>query len=179
MGRNIITILFLLVAVAVFWFWTRPLLADIDGLKAEKDSYDQALSKSRELEELRNSILDKFNSISGEDRSRLFKMLPSESEVTKMLVQISDMADASGGVVLNFLDVQDSGSGVISTTKEQVGYQEMSITINTSSKYEDFLVFLSELQKSLRLIDVERIDFFAGDENFYEFNISAVAYYKN
>lgn len=178
MGRNIITLLFLIVAISVFWFWTRPLLAEIDVLKVEKDSFDQALARSRELQELRDEILDKFNSVSQDDLGRLSKMLPKDAETTKLLVQLSDMSDASGGVVLNFLDVQGMVSGV--TTKgSELGYQKADLRVNISAKYEDFLVFLTELQKSLRLIDVEQIDFFAGDENFYEFNINAKAYYKN
>jgi len=179
MGRSTITILFLLVAVSVFWFWTRPLLVEIDALKAEKDSFDQALSRSREFQELRDEILSKFNSVSQDNLNRLSKMLPREPESTKLLVQLSDMADSSGGVVLNFLDVREPRSSGAVNTKEQVGYQEVEIKANLSAKYEDFLVFLTELQKSLRLIDVEQIDFFAGETNFYEFNINAQAYYKN
>lgn len=179
MGKSIITLLFLLVAISVFWFWTRPLLAEIDVLKAEKDSFDQALARSRELQELRDDILSKFNSVSQGDLNRLSKMLPAEPESTKLLVQFSDMAQVSGGVILNFLDVQEPQSSVAPTSKEPVGYQTVSIRANLSGKYEDFLSFLAELQKSLRLIDVDQVDFFAGDTNFYEFNINAQAYYKN
>lgn len=179
MGRNIIILLFLIVAVSVFWFWTRPLLVEIDVLKAEKDSFNQALARSRELQELRDAILGKFNSISQDDLYRLSKMLPKEPEATKLLVQLSDVADASGGVILNFLDAQEMKKSGAAFLDDQIGYQEVDLNINLSAKYEDFLVFLTELQKSLRLIDVKRIDFFAGDTNFYEFNINAKAYYKN
>ncbi len=178
MGRSIITFLLLIVAVCVFWFWTRPLLAQIDTLKAERDSFNQALDKSKELQTLRDSILENYNSISQGDIDRLSKMLPAEPETAKLLVQLSDMATESGSVILNSLDAQETKNPASASLPSAVDYQEVNIRMSFSANYNDFRSFMDKIQSSLRLMDMEQIDFFAADASSYDFNINAKAYYK-
>ena len=44
--------------------------------------------------------------------------------------------------------------------------------------YKSFISFLGNLEKNLRLIEIERITFIAGDADSYEYNITANTYWK-
>lgn len=182
MSRGIITILFFATAITVFFAWTNPAFKEITELKVEKESFTRALESFRELQEMRDRILEKFNSISVEDSASLAKMVPEDSEQTELMVEISNLAQASG-VVISRLDVQPEAiiekiASFTPSSNGNLNYRKVDLDISFSSSYEGFSVFLKELQKSLRLVDINEVGFTGRGENLYEFNIKAVSYFK-
>ena len=169
--KNIISILFFIAAIAIFVMWTMPFLTEINVLRLEKDSFDNALADSRELQGLRDNLLNDYNSIPIEDLSRLYKIVPQVPEPIKLTVQLSNIAQATG-VVVNKVRVQE--------TKGSFGAvgQVVDLDMTFSASYESFRSFLSELENSLRLINVDYISFTSGDVNFYNFIVKAEAYFR-
>lgn len=194
MMKNFIGILFISSAVALFWFWTKPLLNDIDGLAAKKGTIDKALADSRRMQEMRQSVLDKYNAVSEEELSRLSKMFPEKQIIANLILETENIAGNSGVVFKSFdsskVEVEEKTQSVAkyeysggetsfaSTGKTQKPYTKVAFGVSVSASYENFLVFLKELEKSLHVIDVNSISFSSGDKNFYEFKIDADTYFK-
>jgi hypothetical protein len=178
MSKNILSLLFFGTAVAVFVLWTQPYLDELNALKAEKGHIDTALAEARKLQELNNDLLSKFNSISSEDISRLYKMIPGEPEDIKLMIWLSGAAQRTG-VIIKSLKVNEpsrSSKKLVLTPKP---YKELDLDIGFSSSYESLQFFINELEKNLRLIDIVQISFTAGETNLYEFVIKAKLYFKN
>lgn len=194
MMKNFISILFIVGAAVLFWFWTKPLLNDIDGLASKKETIDKALADSRQMQEMRQSILDKYNAISEEDLSRLSKMLPEKQIIANLILEVENVAKNSGTVFKSFdsskvaneektqsaVKYEYSGGETSSaaSNKTQKTYSKVAFGVSVSASYENFIVFLKELEKSLHMIDVNSISFSSGDKNFYEFKIDADTYFK-
>lgn len=178
MIKNLAGFLFFLAAVLLFWFWTKPTLDELDQLRAQKSAIDKALADSRELQELRDSLLEKYNSVSGESITRLEKMLPNDAEIPKLTVELENIAQRTGVVIksANATRVKTVAPD-LETSEPSIAPDEVNLELVVSSAYEGFSIFLDEIQKSLRLIDVDNIVFSAGDNNFYEFTIKAKAYW--
>jgi len=181
MARNITSLLFLLAAVGLFWFWTKPVLNTIDVLVAEKTTFDEALSNSRELQQLRDDLLVKYNSITASDLEKLSKMVPPEPRITELMVEMSDVS-RNVDVTVARLDAREStvSMGIVSlpSSDKLSDYQKVDLNIDVVASYENFITFLNEIERSLRIIDVDRISFFSNADNFYTFNISAVSYFR-
>ncbi|MDO8555099.1 MAG: type 4a pilus biogenesis protein PilO [bacterium] len=194
MMKNFISILFIVGGVVLFWFWTKPLLNDIDGLVSKKETIDKALADSRQMQEMRQSILDKYNAISEEDLSRLSKMLPEKQIIANLILEVENVAKNSGTVFKNFdsskvANEEKTQSAVkyeyaggetssAANNKTQKMYSKVAFGVSVSASYENFIVFLKELENSLHMIDVNSISFSSGDKNFYEFKIDADTYFK-
>jgi len=181
MSKTIASLLFLAAAFSLFWFWTKPFLEEVDTLVLKKEAIDKALADSRQLQGLRDSLLEQYNAVSGEDLSKISKILPRDSEISKLTVELENIA-RSNGVVLKTVKPErveqaaQSTRGIVDQEKTMKP-QRIDWDIVVSSAYGGFLGFLGEMQKSLRLIDVDNITFSAKESNFYEFTIKAKTYW--
>ncbi len=181
MIKNFSALLFFLAAIALFWFWTRPYLDEIDGLKTNQSVLQKALEDSKELQKARDVLLEKYNSITTEDLERLSKIIPSDPQTTKILVQLENVAGREGVTVKNFNSTanQSAPRQPSSQTLESVPVPDIStLDMSIAASYESMKSFLGELQKSLRVIDIDNLNFSAAEKNFYEITIKALTYFK-
>jgi Tfp pilus assembly protein PilO len=184
MTKSLITILFIIAAVVLFWFWTKPNLDAIDKLRAETTAVNKALEDATELQKLRDRLLEDYNLISQDDLLRLSKFLPRDPEVPKLTVELENISKTTGVVIKNF-----NATRVVENTRAPLTVggveslpvapkaEQIFLDVAVSAAYDGFVAFLEELQKSLRLMDVHLISFSAGEKNFYEFNIKATTYW--
>jgi len=175
MRRGVISFLFIAIAVAVFFVWTRPGLGEITELRAEKAAINDVLSDSRELQEIRDRLLTQYNSIPAADLTRLSNSLPDSAEETKLKVQVSKIAQSSG-VLLESFQTKEIATKIGTASYKQ--YDEVDLQISFTASYEALISFLQTMEKSLRLMDINEISFSAGDENSYSVSLKAKAYFK-
>jgi Tfp pilus assembly protein PilO len=192
MSRTLISILFIAAAIGIFWLRVKPLLDEIIKLRNESAAYEQAIADSKDLQDKRDKLNESYNSISVLDSERLTKMIPSDPDIPKLMVEIENITkgaglslkafDATRGAKkapqsVNIMAGERAPVGVEQVTIIEPGVVNLSLTM--SSAYEGFLVFLNEIQQSLRLIDIKDIEFSAEEINFYEFKVNADAYWIN
>ncbi|NDE67999.1 hypothetical protein EB052_00165, partial [bacterium] len=77
-----------------------------------------------------------------------------------------------------------SKSGGASTDRSVAGgtptgnpYNTMSLTFNVTGKYQDFLDFLRDLEKSLRILDTTKISLSANDTGTYDYGVELRTYW--
>ena len=177
MGKIVTSVILIFLAGMLFFWQTVPAFDEIDLLKAKRDSFNEALSYSKELIVLRNRLIADYTSISSVDMEKLLKICPAGADIPKLVMQISDMAVESGVSIENIDAVERQ---VIFDPSGAAGLgacSKIDLTISFSANYDDFSVFLAEMEKSLRLIDIEEADVFTSDTGTYNFNIKALTYY--
>lgn len=163
--RLFISIILLIAAVATVFLWGRLLWSDVQSLAAEKDAYESVLARLNSLRKTRDTLLSSYNSIPAEDLRRIKNFLPENVNSGPLIVQISNLAGSSGLLLKNIN---------ISPVEEKTA--EITISLSLSGGYGDFIGFLKNVEKSLRLIDVFQLSFSAGRDNFYDFNLEAKTY---
>lgn len=178
MIRFVVVILFLAIAVVLFFTQTKPQFNEIQALKIEKQSFDEALQYSREFQALKDDLLSRYNAISTDDLKRLDKILPSDFSSGVLITTLEDRAK-NRGLLLKKIDITEEKAG--QSESFQVGalpspFRTFGLTLVFSGPYTTFLSFLDDLEKSVRIIDVDQIDFTAGANNIIEFKIVAKTY---
>lgn len=163
--RVYISIFLLIASVAVLFLWGRLLWGDIQAFQLEKNSYESALTRLNQLRKTRDDLLASYNSIPAEDLTRIKNFLPTEINSGLLAVQLSNMTN-QGGLLLKSLSIKPP--------EERANFAVISASV--SGSYRNFSGFLSGLEKSLRLIDVSKISFSAGQEDFYDFSLEAKTY---
>ncbi len=164
MTRFIVIILFLTIAVALFITQTNPRYNETKSLKLENQSFNEALQYSRELQALRDDLLSKYNAISQEDIGRLGKIFPAESSSGELIIMLEDRVK-NRGLLMKKIDANEEKSD--QDYSESIGippppFRTINLSLSISGSYESFLAFLDDLEKNLRIIDVDQIDFAGG-----------------
>src|SRR3989344_334418 len=167
MMRFIVPILLVGAAIGLFVVYTDPAYQTVKDLSARAASYDEALDKAQELRATRDALLSKRNTFKPDDISRLERALPDNVDNIRLVIDINNIASRRGLSLKTILvgEVSDSSASrsplAAGASGDSLGSVDVGFTITAT--YEDFLAFLQDLEHSLRIVDVESIDFIAGE----------------
>lgn len=156
--KNIISIILILAAVALFMLFTSPRFARVTELSNQVAEFDSALDRSKELVSLRDALLTRYNSIPTEDVERISTMIPDSIDTVRLIIDIDALATRYG-MSLNNISIgsPDDAAAGIGPSGDIYGKLELSFSV--ASTYDRFRAFLGDLERSLRIIDVSSIVF--------------------
>jgi hypothetical protein len=167
--------IFLLAAVGVFYWVINPIYKDIQTLRLEKDQYVAALDRADKAATKRDQLLNTFNSISDNDLRRLQKFLPDNIDNIKLLIELSALGDKYDQTLKN-IRISDSATGSRDNAVDPNAYSAVEITFGITLTYENYLKFLTDVQKNLRLTDITAVDFSSQEGNAYNYTITLKTY---
>ena len=168
MFRLIVPIILIAVAAGVFVAFTNPFYQSVSALKSEASDYREALDNSKALENERDKLTQKFNSIDPASLDKLEKMLPENVDNIRLILEIEKIASPYGMVLREVkydttAEDAQAGEGVGSSAPEVQNreYGEWTLEFSTASTYNNFLNFLRDLERNLRIVDISSISFSA------------------
>lgn len=182
--RFLLPILLVAAAIGLFALYTNPTYQAAGGIKdlqAKEKSYDDALNQSQELKRVREQLLARYNTFSTEEREKLEDFLPDNVDNIRLVIDINNIAARHSLSVKNLQlgDTKD-GSAVRSDSAVgapggAVGTVDLGFTV--TADYDNFLAFLSDLEHSLRIVDVEKISFQVGEKSLNDYTLSIRTYW--
>lgn len=192
---NLISIILLLVSIGMFAFYINPLytgstgekdfaVRSIQELKADDTQYIDALDRTTKYELTRQNLLNISRSISSADRAKLAKLLPDQIDTVRLIIDVSDVAD-NHNLVLQNIGISGEAEGNQSKTKAQptggsllaqgnTKYDSITLSFSVTGSYDDFFSFITDLEQSLRLVDIISVNFSstgATDLQKYDFTV--------
>jgi len=167
MFKYITPIILIGVAIGGFSMLVAPMYEDLNTMKAQASSYDQALTNSKALENERDKLTKKYNSISIENLDKLNKLLPDNVDNIRLILEIEKMA-APYGMTLQDVKYDPTkptadkngavqGGDLSKTTNKDYGSWDLAFV--TEGSYNNFLNFTRDLENNLRIVDVHSIEF--------------------
>lgn len=181
MFKGIISIVFLAAAIATFFMLTQPLYNEIKDLSVQRSSFEEALSNSKQIQETRDNLLSQYNKISQENLDRLNKILPAQAGAMKFILDMESIAQKNGMILKN-IDIKEKEGGEISEKvnfgDEIKSWEMVPLSLKLSGSYKSFYLFLKDIEKNLRLTDINAVTFSAGEADFYEFVVEGTFYWK-
>ena len=151
--------------------------AGVITLREESKKYDDILRTSTQIISQRDVLVAKKNTITEADKARLERMLPSNIDNIRLIIEISKIAEGRNLVAKNISvgDMTKTSTDTIGPSNSSYGTLTLKFTVNSS--YNNFINFLKDLENNLRLVDVTDISFTATDTGFYDFNVSLNTYW--
>ena len=166
-------------AVGLFFAFINPTYSEVKTLRDQQKEYDEALLNSRKLLEKRDELTQIFNSFSLEDKDRLLKLMPDNVDNIRLVLDVQriakqygmlprdikfDTGTRSGGASA----IQQTGSAQ-ALTPDQVNqakkdFGSFDLEFSVIGTYENFVNFLRDLEKSLRVVDITSVTFGVGDD---------------
>jgi len=176
MTRIITPIFFIIAAIGLFFGLIDPTYQDVKRLRADIAQFDEALERARELTAIKEQLLSRYNSFSTEDIERLQKLLPDNVDNVRLVLDLDGIA-REHDMRLQKIDVSTDGlssSGNTVIGPDSSSYRSVVLSFIVSAAYDDLVLFLKDLESSLRIVDMSVVSFGqpVGDKTSYQISIT-------
>ena len=159
MGKLSLSVAGVALAGAIFFLYTQPQYDKVRALQSQIEQYDQALQKANELQQLKQSLLSRFNAFNPADVDRLHKLLPDHVDNVRLVLDLDNLAALHGlalqNVVISNPAAERNTAGVIASQgRNHQKYDSLTLKFKTQGPYANFVTFLQDLETSLRIVDL-------------------------
>ncbi len=170
MMKTLTAILTLAVAAGVFFVYTRPAYQSIQAVQSDIAQYDRALEKAKELAELKQTLLSRYNTFSASSLERLNRLLPDHVDNVRLVLDLDGIASRYGMAIQNVIisrtdeKTQQQATVIGALSAQASTYDSLTLQFSTEGTYEDFVRFLQDLEASVRIVDLVSLKLEAGQQ---------------
>jgi len=177
--RNSTASVLLLLSAGLFLTVILPYYDKVMVLRDRSTQYKGILANIIEIEQKRDDLKVKYENLPKEDVQRLEKVLPSQSDIVSLAVNFDSIA-ARYGISIKSINSTDSSTqsaeGIVQAPSSSL-YHEATVTLSFIANYESFRAFMSDIEKSLRIIDIQSVTFNSSDDGLYDFKVTVKTYW--
>lgn len=204
MLQFILPIFILLASVGVFFGFTKNEYQSVQDRKAEVAEYDKAVENSTTLLKKREELLELKNKFQKEDINRLNILMPDDVNSTKLILEIEHLAtsihnlafedpkydpnkkiatagtkDAGAPAIADGAVAKDAKQPVtkMQELENQRDYGSFELEFTLIGTYSDFIDFLGDLEKSLRIVDIQQLQIVPKEGNNLKYILKVQTYW--
>lgn len=173
----------LLLALGLFFGYIQPTWAgSIASKKSQITSYESALAAADRYKSKEAQLTTARNSIPPESIARLNSFLPDSIDNVQIILDLDALAARSGVKLSNFDIKSTSASTEVAGDPATGGLQAGSvidsaeITLTVTGTYTAFRGFLSQIEQSLRMLDVVNISVKDSKTGVYGYDLTIRIY---
>jgi len=170
--------------IAGFVVFIVPTYSDVGALRAQVTNFNTVLNNARTLQEERNTLVAKYNAFDPNDIAKLGVMLPSNPENVQLILELNAAASQYGMVLQNVkIDTPTATSTAPAAAQgaaaQNANIGTLTITFSLSGPYNGFTDFIKTIEKSLRIIDIQKATFTALDNKTtnYQYTVAVQTYW--
>lgn len=176
--RALLPLLFLVIAAGIFFGFIDPTYQRVKELRAEEANFDQALTRSKELQQVRDQLLSRYNTFPQSDLERLEKLIPDNVDNVRLILDFDALASAYGMRIRDVeLETNESRAARGQVGSDENRYDSLILSFSVTGTYDTFRAFLGDLEESLRLVDVTSISFTANQTGVYDYSVAVKTYW--
>ncbi len=175
--RGLTPIILIIAAVGLFFGYTDSKYTDIKALQVTQAGYDNALSNSQNIVSRRKDLGEKkYNNIKPEDKNKILTLLPDSVDNVKLINDIDQLAK-DRGMILEGIKINEGDSAKdTSLGPDKKLYKSIGLSFSVSASYDQFIDFLVQLEKSIRIVDVTSLTLKTGTVS-NNYNVSIKTYW--
>ena len=181
MFRTIRPIIMILIAVGLFFSYIQPTFTDIRSIQDETNDYTETIAKAEEFNQLVRSLVDRKNSFTPNELARLEAYVPDTIDGVSVMSDIQTLVSGSGLLlesvsesewiepsdreitegISDLIDPEDADlfeldEDIESNDRTESGteYLVKHFSVSALGTYEQFKVFVADLERSLTPIEM-------------------------
>lgn len=173
-------------SIAGFAVFIVPHYNQISDLRAQKADYEIVLANARKYKEERNALVKRYNAFDPIKLGQLATMLPNNPENMKLILALQSVA-SQYGLVLQNVKTEDSADATKTAAGNRPGpgaqtspdLGTLTINFSVSGPYSAFTNYVRAIEKSLRMLEIQKISFAASDPKTqnYQYTVSVKTYW--
>lgn len=201
MNKNATPIILLILAIGIYFTFTKGKLDELNVQKNINAGYQEAINNSEKLIKMRDNLVKAYNEISDDDKDRLEKMVPNNIDNVRLTLDVKSIGIGRGLILKNVKTnapnintaIAGQGNKVNSNASQSTintgavtksgkvslnnSYDTVTLSFNITTDYQTFLALLKDIETSLRIIDISKISITANDTNLYDYNVELKTYW--
>ena len=198
--RSILSVLGIILAGAIFFVYTKPTYDTVQAAQVQIGQYNAALDKATQLQQLKQSLLSRYNSFNPTDLSRLQTLLPDQVNNIGLILDLDTLANQYA-MSLENVNISTAGNTTASSVSTPAGsisavgaaaepYDSLDVQFTVHGTYAQFVQYITGLESSLRIVDLVGLTVSAGgsavpgsvtasgtDNIIYAFNVTLRTYW--
>jgi hypothetical protein len=116
MNKNTTAVILIVLAIGIYFTFTRAQVSQLQIIKAQNDEYQKAIDNSVKLVSIRDGVEEQWRQVSPEDQENLNKIVPDNVDNVRLIIDVKDDIAAKYGLFLKNIktaspEVQNSGCG--------------------------------------------------------------------
>jgi Tfp pilus assembly protein PilO len=166
MFKTILAIVLFVVSGGLIFAYVSPTYSAAQDTLAERAKYTEANAKVREVASLRSALTAKYQQLSPQNIARLQSFLPDHVDNIKLVLDIDNVAQRRGiriGNVVTHAGTESAAPGGAApatslgfdtAAQDLQKYKSLVLDFNVVASYSDFILFMRDLEQSLRIVDL-------------------------
>ncbi len=157
--KNIFSIIVIIASIAAFVLIVKPQYDEIQVMQERESELEVVLDNARELQRLRDGLLEKRNQLSQSDLDRLEKLIPENSDNVKLILELQRIADQYNLEIQTASSQKDGDDeeGEASFDVESKDYGIITLEFTIQGGYADFVNFLEAVESNIRITDLRSL----------------------
>jgi len=182
MTRIALSIIFLFTSAAVFFVGIVPAWQGVGDIRSEIAGLSALNDELQDISGVRDELMAQYNSISQTDLNKLSFMVPRGFGSAQFVREIESLAKRHG-MFLRSIDFvsKDKSAGTQIKIPEKRQVTTIDVSLKMLGSYESFSLFLRDLEKMVRIVDITDISFGTRQTDPkapLEFSLSGTTYYS-
>jgi Tfp pilus assembly protein PilO len=182
--RIILSILLIAASAAGIALFIVPHYNNVKDLRMQEADYQSVLENARKLEEQRSALEKKYSSFEKGRIDQLGIMLPQNPENVKLILALDAVA-SQYGMLLQNVKIDDPANTATAPAVARPGTATntdigtLTINFSVAGPYGSFTDFIKTIEKSLRIIDIQKISFAPVDTKSpnYQYSVTVKTYW--
>jgi hypothetical protein len=183
MSSRVLPLLALILAVGAYFAYVNPNWSGaIAQSKAAIALDDQALTAANDYKSQQDTLAAARDAISPADLKRLSVFLPDSVDNVGLILDLNALAARSGLSLANIDAISDSGSVPAATAGSLSSINgnptgSVNLSLSAVGTFTSFEAFLSGIERSARLLDVQDVVVGGSDNGVYTYTMSMRLYW--
>lgn len=177
--KNSTALALLLLSVGLFYTFISPHYDKVMALRDQSNKYKEILANVIELGKKRDTLTARYNNLPENEIARLEKVLPGNVDTVNLAMNFDSIA-AKYGISIKTIRTSDQGdspTGEVIQTDTGKSYQPVTVSFSFVATYDNFRSFMQDIEKSLRIVDVESVAFASAPNGLNSYNVSVKTYW--
>lgn len=178
---NTSIIAYIVLTICIGYAFIYSSFSDIGSLLTQKQKYENSLEMINNIGNKKAELQAQFDAISADDKKNIATILPSTLDFVRLVSQIDAVA-ANYGISINQItskEVNPPTGTSIENAAPSKPYQSSIIGFSFIASYDKFNAFISDLEKSLRVLDIRTVKLGVGEDGLYTYNVEFETYWVN
>ncbi len=169
----------ILISAGLLYVFILPQYNKIGALKDSQTQYQNILENVSALEAKRDELLVKYQNIPKQRIDDLSKVLPDNVDTVSLAMNLDSIASKYGISLKSIQTVKENvnNSSTIVVGASTKTYDSISFVFSFVSTYPNFRKFMSDIERSLRITDIQAVSFQSTLNGFYEYQITIKTYW--
>ncbi len=185
-------------SVIIIFVFVRPQYSEISELRTKQQEYEKYLNDANDVRIIRGRLLATRDSIAEDNWKKLKLIVPDSIDKTELLLRIDDMVSLYGIEMSSFdageitealatsmapgfppemigSDFDATNPGVVGQTDSfsSQDFNVLKFDIALNASYRNFLGFLQEIERNVRLYDLVGLTISSGGEESKIYKVQA------